>query len=76
MLLYYDAEVDPKDAAGLTPLCYAVENNNTQITMLLRLFDANPNVIVSDSSDLFHLAAENGNITFLNAFKKVILCLR
>lgn len=69
MLLYYEAEVDAQDAAGLTPLCYAVENNNTQITMLLRLFDANPNVIVSDSSDLFHLAAEGGNITFLNTFK-------
>lgn len=73
MLLYYEAEVDPQDAAGLTPLCYAVENNNTQITMLLRLFDANPNVIVSDSSDLFHLAAENGNITFLNTFKSDIV---
>ncbi len=70
MLLYYDATVDVVDVTGFTPLCYSVKNNYDSITMLLRLCDANPDVRFRDSSNIFHLAAENGNLFFLKTFEK------
>lgn len=73
MLLYYETDVDIQDAAGITPLCYSVINNNNSVTMLLSLFDADASIVLNDSSDLFHLAAENGNVDFLNMFKNEIV---
>lgn len=69
MLLYYDASVDIADVTGYTPLCYSVQNKSDSITMLLKLFDANGDITLRDSSNLFHIAAGNGNMFFLKTFE-------
>jgi ankyrin repeat protein len=72
MLLYYDAILDIEDVTSYTPLCYAVKNKHDSLVMLMKLCDANSDIILQDSSTLFHLAAENGNLFFLQTFSDEI----
>jgi len=69
MLLYYDADVDIQDVTGYTPLCYAVENKFDDIVLLLKLEEAETGFLLRDSSDIFHIAAANGNLFFLQTFE-------
>jgi hypothetical protein len=68
MLLYYDASTEIKDVTGYTPLCYSVEEKQDTLTNILLQENANTDVIVRDSSTLFHLASGSGNIFFLNKY--------
>lgn len=70
MLLYYDANTEIKDVTGYTPICYSVEEGNDTITNILLNYQAKTDVMVRDSSNLFHLAAGNGNLYFLKRFVK------
>lgn len=68
MLLYYDANLEIKDVTGYTPICYSVEENNDTITNILLSNEARTDILVRDSSNLFHLAAGSGNTHFLESF--------
>ena len=72
LLLSSDAEPDLKDAYDFTPLIYAVMYNNNNAVMLLRLHDADVDFVLSDSSNVFHLAAENNNIWYFENFRNEI----
>ncbi|HPL04947.1 MAG TPA: ankyrin repeat domain-containing protein [Bacteroidales bacterium] len=72
LLLSNDADVDIKDAYDFTPLIYAVMYNNNNAVMLLRLHDADVDFLLADSSNVFHLAAENGNIWYFESFRNEI----
>lgn len=72
LLLSSDAEPDLKDAYDFTPLIYAVMYNNNNAVMLLRLYDADVDFLLADSSNVFHLAAENGNIWYFDSFRNEV----
>ncbi|MCK9254637.1 MAG: ankyrin repeat domain-containing protein [Bacteroidales bacterium] len=72
LLLSNNAKPDLKDIYDFTPLIYAVMYNNNNAIMLLRLYDANANFVLEDSSNVFHLAAENSNIWYFENFSNEI----
>lgn len=72
MLIYYDADIDAVDVLGYSPLCYAVENKRDAVIMLFKLEGAETETTLTDKSNLFHVAATNGNIFFLDNFENDI----
>jgi len=69
MLLYYEASTEISDVVGYTPICYSVEKKFNALTNILLSNNAQINVYVRDSSDLFHLAAGAGNLHFIKRIK-------
>ncbi len=68
MLLYYEADPNIKDTYGKTPLYYAVEFGYDSIAKILIDQNANQEVITIDSTYLLHVAAENGNVDFIEKY--------
>lgn len=68
MLLYYEADPNMKDTYDKTPLYYAVKYSNDSIAKILIDQNANEDEISIDSTYLLHVAAENGNVEFIEKY--------